>query len=70
MWQNFEKYKRKQNSCRGIKMKKRDNNEKYGFFYDEEGTNEVSQQIMDSYNSGVIDPSEQSHYQSSEQTEA
>jgi hypothetical protein len=35
-------------------MKKRDSQEKYGFFYDEEGTNEVSQQIMDSYNSGVI----------------
>lgn len=51
-------------------MKKRNTNEQYGFFYDEDGTNEVSQQIMDSYNSGVIDTSEQSHYQTSEQTES
>jgi hypothetical protein len=51
-------------------MKKRDTNEQYGFFYDEDGTNEVSQQIMDSYNSGVIDPSDQSHYPTGENNEA
>lgn len=35
-------------------MKKRDPIEQYGFFYNEDGTNEVSQQIMDSYNSGFV----------------
>jgi hypothetical protein len=42
-------------------MKKRNQEEQYGFFYDEEGTNLVSQQIMDSYNSGIIGENEQVH---------
>jgi hypothetical protein len=48
-------------------MKKRDN-EQYGFSYDEDGTNLVSQQIMDSYNSGVIGVPEQDDVQSDEQS--
>ncbi|SFB17472.1 MULTISPECIES: hypothetical protein [unclassified Bacillus (in: firmicutes)] len=37
-------------------MKKREPEaNQYGSTYDENGTNEVSQQIMDAYNSGVID---------------
>ncbi len=35
-------------------MVKRDP-KKYTFDFDEQGTNEVSQQIMNSYNSGFID---------------
>jgi hypothetical protein len=49
-------------------MKKRDTNEQYGFFYDEDGTNVVSQQIMASYNSGVIEVKDQDDVQSDEQT--
>jgi hypothetical protein len=49
-------------------MKKRDTNEQYGFFYDEDGTNVVSQQIMDSYNSGVMEGTNQDDVQSDEQT--
>lgn len=37
-------------------MKKREPEaNQYGSSFDENGTNEVSQQIMDAYNSGVID---------------
>ncbi|MEH7503462.1 hypothetical protein V7152_15865 [Neobacillus drentensis] len=32
----------------------RDQNKKFSFEFDEKGTNEVSQQIMNSYNSGFI----------------
>ncbi|MBU8879701.1 hypothetical protein BGM26_11955 [Bacillus sp. FJAT-29790] len=35
-------------------MKKRDSKELLNLFYNEEGANEVSEQIMDAYNSGVI----------------
>jgi hypothetical protein len=35
-------------------MVKREPNHKFTFVFDEQGTNEVSQQIMDSYNSGFI----------------
>jgi hypothetical protein len=52
----------------GNTMKKRDTNEQYGFFYDEDGTNVVSQQIMDSYNSGVMEGTNQDDVQSDEQT--
>lgn len=36
-------------------MEKRERAERNSFTYDEAGTMEVSQQIMDSYNSGVVD---------------
>lgn len=36
-------------------MNKRDPKERSNYFFSEEGTNEVSEQIMDAYNSGVID---------------
>lgn len=36
-------------------MNKRDPKGKSNYFFNEEGTNEVSEQIMDAYNSGVID---------------
>ncbi len=36
-------------------MKKREGNNQTNFSFDEEGEQEVSEQIMDSYNSGVID---------------
>jgi hypothetical protein len=36
-------------------MTKQDPNKTYSFQFDEQGTNEVSEQIMNSYNSGVID---------------
>jgi hypothetical protein len=42
-------------------VKKRNPEEQYGFFYDEDGTNLVSQQIMDSYNSGIIGEQNQVH---------
>ncbi|WP_413308285.1 hypothetical protein AA0X95_09530 [Bacillus sp. 1P10SD] len=35
-------------------MEKRDPNNQYSFEFDEKGSNEVSQQIMNSYNSGYI----------------
>ncbi|WML40834.1 hypothetical protein RCG19_03860 [Neobacillus sp. OS1-2] len=35
-------------------MEKRDPNNKYSFEYDEQGLNEVSEQIMNSYNSGFM----------------
>ncbi|HLO10979.1 MAG TPA: hypothetical protein VK190_01855 [Pseudoneobacillus sp.] len=50
-------------------MKKREQSDQYGFFYDEDGTNQVSQQIMDSYNSGVIDSTENDEIQSEGKTE-
>ncbi|MHC0037367.1 hypothetical protein [Pseudoneobacillus sp. C159] len=50
-------------------MKKRDPQDQYGFFYDEDGLNEVSQQIMDSYNSGTVGGIQQEEIQSEEQTE-
>nr|WP_263325431.1 hypothetical protein [Neobacillus sp. Marseille-Q6967] len=36
-------------------MSTQDPNKRYSFEFDEQGTNEVSEQIMNSYNSGVID---------------
>jgi hypothetical protein len=36
-------------------MSKQDPNKTFLFEFDERGTNEVSEQIMDSYNSGYID---------------
>lgn len=36
-------------------MMKRDPNQRFTFEFDEQGTNEVSNQIMNSYNSGFID---------------
>ncbi|NRD76109.1 hypothetical protein HPT25_01125 [Bacillus sp. BRMEA1] len=36
-------------------MGKRQAERQYLFEFDEQGTNEVSEQIMDSYNSGFID---------------
>jgi hypothetical protein len=36
-------------------MYKQDPNKTFSFEFDEQGTNEVSEQIMDSYNSGYID---------------
>lgn len=38
-------------------MNKRDPKERSNYFFNEEGTNEVSKQIMEVYNSGVIDQS-------------
>ncbi|MBT2689341.1 hypothetical protein J7I93_14200 [Bacillus sp. ISL-47] len=38
-------------------MEKREPKAQSPFFYDEQGTNEVSAQIMNAYNSGVIDQS-------------
>jgi len=35
-------------------MTKRDPNSKFSFEFDEHGVNEVSEQIMNSYNSGFI----------------
>jgi hypothetical protein len=35
-------------------MEKRNPNNQYSFEFDEQGSNEVSQQIMNSYNSGFI----------------
>ncbi|MFF2449301.1 hypothetical protein ACFVSW_19845 [Neobacillus sp. NPDC058068] len=37
-----------------LSIVKREPNNKFTFDFDEQGTNEVSQQIMDSYNSGFI----------------
>jgi hypothetical protein len=50
-------------------MKKREQEEQYGFFYDEDGTNVVSQQIMNSYNSGTVGTSEQDEFQEEGKTE-
>lgn len=36
-------------------MGMKDPNKQYTFEFDEQGTNEVSEQIMDSYNSGFVD---------------
>ncbi|WNS74584.1 hypothetical protein RRV45_16955 [Bacillus sp. DTU_2020_1000418_1_SI_GHA_SEK_038] len=36
-------------------MEKRDPKAQANYFFNEEGQNEVSEQIMDAYNSGVID---------------
>jgi hypothetical protein len=36
-------------------MSKQDPNKTFLFEFDEQGTNKVSEQIMDSYNSGYID---------------
>jgi hypothetical protein len=36
-------------------MNKNELKKKYSFDFDEQGTNEVSEQIMDSYHSGYID---------------
>lgn len=36
-------------------MKKNEAGNKYSFEFDEKGTTEVSEQIMDAYNSGFID---------------
>ncbi len=36
-------------------MSNQDPNKTFSFEYDEQGTNEVSELIMDSYNSGYID---------------
>ncbi|WP_442595461.1 hypothetical protein [Neobacillus sp. D3-1R] len=36
-------------------MQKKDPRERNTFFYDEDGANQVSEQIMNSYNSGVIE---------------
>lgn len=36
------------------KMKKRDVNEQNSWFYDEDGVNQVTAQIMDSYSSGIV----------------
>lgn len=36
-------------------MKKNEQQNKYSFEFDEQGTNEVSEQIMNAYNSGYID---------------
>jgi hypothetical protein len=35
-------------------MVKQDPNKQFSFVFDEQGANEVSQQIMDSYNSGFM----------------
>jgi hypothetical protein len=51
------------------RMKKRDPQEQYNFFYDEDGLNEVSQQIMDSYNSGIIGELQQEEFTSENPTE-
>ena len=37
-------------------MEKQKRNDRDTYSYNESGTTEVTQQIMDSYNSGVIDP--------------
>jgi hypothetical protein len=50
-------------------MKKRQQEEQYGFNYDEDGVNQVSAQIMDSYNSGIIDESEMARDQSQEKSD-
>lgn len=50
-------------------MKKRDSQEQYGFFYDEDGTNEVSQQIMNSYNIGTVGEVDQDNEQANQQTD-
>ncbi|WP_169797619.1 hypothetical protein [Neobacillus fumarioli] len=39
-------------------MVKQNPDKQYLFKFDEQGTNEVSQQIMNSYNTGFIDQSE------------
>jgi hypothetical protein len=38
-------------------MEKKDPNSQMNLFFDEEGTSQISDQIMDVYNSGVIDQS-------------
>lgn len=40
-------------------MEKR--NQKGNYFFNEEGQSEVSEQIMDAYNSGVIEQSAENH---------
>jgi len=37
-------------------LEKQKRNDRETYSYNESGTTEVTQQIMDSYNSGVIDP--------------
>jgi len=39
-------------------MKKQEENNQTNFLYDEQGEQEVSEQIMESYNSGVIEQSQ------------
>ncbi|MEH7345966.1 hypothetical protein V7122_19165 [Bacillus sp. JJ1532] len=39
-------------------MEKRDPKAQANYFFNEEGQNEVSEQIMDAYNSGVIEQSD------------
>jgi hypothetical protein len=47
-----------QNSLKGADdMEKREPKAQSPYLYDEQGTNEVSAQIMNAYNSGVIDQS-------------
>lgn len=43
-------------------MEKRNPQGQSNYFFNEEGQNEVSEQIMDAYNSGVIDQSNQHQY--------
>ncbi|HYK72686.1 MAG TPA: hypothetical protein VEV44_06100 [Pseudoneobacillus sp.] len=50
-------------------MEKRDPKEHNSFYYDEDGINQVSEQIMNSYNSGVIGEQEQTDSQTEGSTE-
>jgi hypothetical protein len=43
-------------------MTKRDQKGKFTFDFDEQGTNEVSEQIMNSYNSGFIGQDDVEHF--------
>ncbi len=47
-------------------MAKQDPNKQVSFEFDEQGANEVSEQIMDAYNSGFIDQGSTAQFDSEE----
>jgi hypothetical protein len=50
-------------------MKKRESQVQNNLFYEEEGTNEVTEQIMNAYSSGVFGEPQQEEFSSEGQTE-
>ena len=57
MWKNFEIYIKKDIFCNkgGRQMEKGDGIKSLNLTYDDQGTNIVSEQIMNAYNFGVMD---------------
>ncbi|MFD2446330.1 hypothetical protein ACFSO7_20425 [Bacillus sp. CGMCC 1.16607] len=50
-------------------MKKRESNEQNNLFYEEEGTSQVTEQIMNAYNSGFVGEQDQDYNKVEGQTE-